>query len=857
MLVVTATPALAAALPNGFNGGGDTVTVTTTVVSGTTYYVEFQPAGTCAAAAAFAGTPSTVATATGTTSLDVKVPPSVKLTSTRASTYQICIYAISALSTLVDGATTYTANIFDLVLDTGMTAGPNNGGNVITAKTRLPTGASGAGTPVSVLPPNAGYPAQFQVEAGGTACAATYVSGNGPTVTASNLSSSVGNTLSLTVPTGGSGTFPTTVPKVTAAVPGADYNVCVYNGTATGSVLIAGTDNGSVAPYRVNIFSLTPLTPSSGPSGGGNTIVATMPTIGLPSVATYYTQFQVGTACADTAAASSSKDTTATATGGTALSVPVPDGVDGSPGDVYRVCVYAGTATAAGSLLAQSTGAYTIAAYGLALSTYATGLNSTNVTVTGTLNGGTITTAASVQFYTSACAATYTTPATSGATGPFDGTLTLINSTRAAIAVPATVTANQISYTVCIYAGSTNGASALIATAATPYTIVGASVTITAVDVNAGPAQGGTVITLTGTFPASPAALTVMIGGVAATVTLRTSTTGVTATVPAHTPGTFPIVVTTAAGPVINAAVTYTYSYGITVTPQSAPSLPVATAIDVRGVGFLSLTFTDTTGTVQTNNGAHVYLVAGKYDPSLATGSTTAKKNGQVAECVGVRVVSDSELVCTLYLGGNTTGYTRTFGGAGCNFTGASTALTSTATCPVTAADIGSYISASGGTGGTSVTIAAGTTITAVSGTAVTLSKTTGGTGTLTGAATVLTTVRDVTSGFSAAGTTLTSTSTTTPVFTSADQGKVVVGTGVPDGTTITSVNTAGVATVSSAITGTGLTSVHLYMPNYNTAVDGVYTITVVNTGALAPTTYSASVISSGSTFTVAAYRRR
>jgi hypothetical protein len=854
MLVVTAAPALAAPQPNGFNGGGDTVTVTATFVNAATYYVEFQPAGTCTTAPAFAGTPSTAATATGTTSLDVKVPPAVKLTSTRTLTYQICIWDITALSTLVDGATTYTANIFDLVLDTGMTAGPNNGGNVITAKTLLPSGS----TPVAVLPPSAGYPAQFQVEAGSSACAPTYVIGNGPTVTASNTASTAGSTLSLTVPTGASGTFPTTVPKVTAAAPAADYNICVYNGTLASSVLIAGTDRGSIAPYRVSIFSLTPLTLSSGPSGGGNTVVATMPAIGLTPGA-YYTQFQVGTACADTAAASSTRDTTATA-GSTTLSVPVPAGVDGDPASAYRICVYAGTSGSPGGLLAQST-AYTIAAYGLALSTYATGQNSTNVIVTATLSGGTLSATASVQFYVAApCAATYSTPAGSGTTGPFDGGLTPISPTKAAIAVPPLVTANKFNYTVCIYTGTGNGSSALIAAAATPY-IVGTTVAITAVDVNAGPSQGGATITLTGTFPASPAALSVTIGGLEATVTTRTSTTAVTATVPAHTPGTFPIVVTTAAGPVINSAISFTYSYGISVTPQSAPSLPVATAVDVRGVGFLSLLFADTTGGVNQNSDKpHVYLVKGSYN-AVSTGTPAVKTNGQTAECVAVRVVSDTELVCSLYLGGNPAGYARSL--AGCTVTVAATTLT---VCAASAADVGFYVTAVTGTG-SGPTIAPGTAISAVNGTTATLSKAVGGsTGPITLAAVTLNSERDVTdvtaTTTTTSGTPVTTLATTTTpavgTFTAGDVGHAVSGPGIPAGTTISTVSAGGVATLSGPGT-TSAATVKVYLQTYNAASTGTYTITIVSNGSVGATkeVANASIISSGSTFTVADYRRR
>ena len=87
----------------------------------------------------------------------------------------------------------------------------------------------------------------------------------------------------------------------------------------------------------------------------------------------------------------------------------------------------------------------------------------------------------------------------------------------------------------------------------------------------------------------------------------------------------------------------------------------------------------------------------------------------------------------------------------------------------------------------------------------------------------------------------------------------MVTGTGIPLGTYIVSVNGSNVATLSNAFTRTTTTAgaFTIFVP---TAVpEGTYTMTVVSNGAPGASTittipYTQSIISSGSTFTVAPY---
>jgi hypothetical protein len=86
-----------------------------------------------------------------------------------------------------------------------------------------------------------------------------------------------------------------------------------------------------------------------------------------------------------------------------------------------------------------------------------------------------------------------------------------------------------------------------------------------------------------------------------------------------------------------DAPIPFTYSNGITISPNTAASGSTVT-LDVYGAGFSQLNF-DPAGTPTSGN-AHVFLVKDAYD---------AAGNRGVAECAVV-VVSDTELICTLDL---------------------------------------------------------------------------------------------------------------------------------------------------------------------------------------------------------------
>jgi hypothetical protein len=376
--------------------------------------------------------------------------------------------------------------------------------------------------------------------------------------------------------------------------------------------------------------------------------------------------------------------------------------------------------------------------------------------------------------------------------------------------------------------------------------------TVTSITPAAGPAQGGNTITVVGTGFAS--GMIASLAGVALTPENITSTS-FTAVMPARVAGgPFKLSVTTSAGTTTTDTGVYTYSNGIVIEPNTAPNTKLTkTWVSVRGVGFSSLTTTGTAGATPNSANAHVYLVKGTYDGRTAAGAIVGTKtNGQVAECVDVIVVEDTELICGLYLAGNQpTPAGRTLTGCNAVTSGATTVTgpANSTTCAFTPADVGMTITVSGGG------IPTNTIITAVaSATSATISKAasasiaaTTPTFTLAGgraveAATVSTTVNTVAS------------STTTGPFTSLDVGKRVTGTGIPADTFITAVS-SGTATLSKTPT-TGGTNVALTL--VNAVPIGSYTLTVVSNGAVnsqtTDTNYTQSIISSGSTFTVADY---
>jgi hypothetical protein len=218
-----------------------------------------------------------------------------------------------------------------------------------------------------------------------------------------------------------------------------------------------------------------------------------------------------------------------------------------------------------------------------------------------------------------------------------------ISNTKASIKVPALAlapnTATSTKYNLCVYSSST-AASPIVGSAS--YTVATAA-TVTTVAPTSGSALGGSSITVTGTnFPTVASQISATLGGVPLTGIVANSATSFTANTPAHAPGVVPLVVTTAAGPVTKASA-YTYSNGISITPNTSPSTATALYVDVLGAGFTGYDFAPG-ATVP----AAVYLVDGKYDPDAA--AATAYINGPTAKCASVVVISDNELICVLNL---------------------------------------------------------------------------------------------------------------------------------------------------------------------------------------------------------------
>lgn len=89
-----------------------------------------------------------------------------------------------------------------------------------------------------------------------------------------------------------------------------------------------------------------------------------------------------------------------------------------------------------------------------------------------------------------------------------------------------------------------------------------------------------------------------------------------------------------------DAPLTFVYSNGITVTPNNAPA-GSKVSVDVKGVGFSALSFNKPGAGSPTDGKAHVFLVRDAYDPATNRG---------VQECKNVLVISNVELVCSLDL---------------------------------------------------------------------------------------------------------------------------------------------------------------------------------------------------------------
>ena len=648
-----------------------------------------------------------------------------------------------------------------------------------------------------------------------------------------------------------------------------------YLRLAAAAILGAAAALTAASPSWATTPDTATVSPSKGPSGGGNTVTVT-----VPGSTTGGQAFVQGTASVEFVRDSSSTcpvtyttpsstivaGGTTTVTGTKALTVVVPAGVTISAGsntaitNLWDVCVYGGTTNGVSDIFASAENSYTVGAdtgtVNVATGPSAGG-NSVTVNVANPTTGqefvqGTT----SVEFVADSggsniCPLTYSTPAaTKVAVAPAD--VRVLGTSRLAVTVPAGVVLNAaggspstLLWDMCVYGGTTASTSPVLAAVNDSYT-VGIVPTVTSISPATGPAQGGTSVTITGT---NLTTATAAIDGVQLGGQTHGGSTTITGTTVAHTAGgPLNVAVAVSGGGANTLASAFTYTNGITSTPTTTPNTKAKVNLDVRAVGFNAMDFSSTTGTSPDDTKAHVYLTKNAYDP---TKSGTWKTSGQAAECLNVLVIDDTELVCSLYPSG---------GGIPMN----PRAITGTVSGTVLTATVGSFTQGDVGAGVTGVSnVPVGTIITSLNdATHAVLSR--AASPNLTSASALnLTNNRQ----FTDATWTNSSKELTSPTanFSSWDVGKVIGGTAIGASSsatnTIVAVNSATSVTLSTTPTtasaaGAGTATITYTAPPAPIP-NGTYTVTVVNNGSVdAQNTagYSRSIITSGSTFTVADY---
>lgn len=524
-----------------------------------------------------------------------------------------------------------------------------------------------------------------------------------------------------------------------------------------------------------------------------------------------------------------------------------------------RKALYAGAAltVAAAGITAAGTPSWAAVTEDVATVSPASGKvgggNSISVTSTGT-NFSFIQGTTRVVFAAAATCPDDYTPGAGLSVAPTSPDLRVVSATKLAVTVPAAVGDGSGSTTaglgtgtnewsVCAYNGTTT--DSLVAGASAGY-VVGPVPQVTSVTPSAGPSQGGGTLVINGTNLDGTTTFT--LGGV--DIVTSGNATRRTATIPARVAGgPYSLVVARSGGGTTIFPNAFTYTNGVTVTPNTSPNTKARTDISVTGVGFSSNNFATTTGATPNDSNSHVYLVRGVYDP---TKSGLSKTNGAVTECLNVLAISDTELVCSLYLsgGGVPQNVGRTVTG-----TLSGTTLTA-ANGNFGPGDIGLAITGPSSLG-TGIYITSITDPTrAVVNKAPTTALTTAGTITLTAGRSNVA-GSDLTLTNNSANVTIANTA-----ITAADIGRQITGTNIPEGTTILTVPNSTTATLSNPATGAASGSYTIGTSPMNAVPNGTYTVTVVSNGGIdvqpggtnANANYSKSIISSGSTFTVADY---
>jgi hypothetical protein len=412
--------------------------------------------------------------------------------------------------------------------------------------------------------------------------------------------------------------------------------VCLYAGT---------TPTSAIAGHSTTTLTVSAAQPDlsqvAGPIGGGNQITLTATgfltkataigaTFGTATCPSTYT-----TASPNIVVSSPARTSADVAT----LTVPATL----AQGSSYNICIYNGTTAGTSALIGKSAGTYTMKPAVTLSPAQGPSGGTNNITVSSTsaiLSG---VTSPGVLFSRLACPAIYgTTSDILAGTSPQKITnykVVVQVPTGVALTGPTEATAN---YNVCIYTNATTGP---LVAAPGSYTIAPV-LTVTSVSPAAGPAQGGSEVTITGGgFPlAEDALVTASIGGSELQNIQVVDANTITGTTTSHAPGTANVSVTTAAGTKSTSNSPYTYTYGITVSPNTAPNTATSVYLDVMGAGFSAMTFGATGHTA----GGHVFLVTNSgYDPAATSTDWT---NPPVTECTNVLKISDNEIICTLDL---------------------------------------------------------------------------------------------------------------------------------------------------------------------------------------------------------------
>jgi hypothetical protein len=521
--------------------------------------------------------------------------------------------AAAATTAIVVAAAATPAFAADVDFALDVNTGPVGGGNTVVG--------TGTGLLTGVTTPGARF-----IVGASTACPATYGTASTGAINATATKGGDDDTINITVP---------------AVVLAATYRVCVYVGTATGSVTQGKTTSGEA--YAADVASVSLAPNASGPATTASPVSIAASTTGggtwAQGITTIGTIFTTAATCPTTYTATGAVVGTTTKNAASSIATTaVPTTL--TAGSTYNVCYYNGTAPA--SALVAKTQYSVVPAATLTPAVGPSGgtnsvifAGSSNFLTTGQASPGVI-------FTRLACPNTYVTGNTDY---PTVTTPLKISNSRVAATVPAGValtgSESSVVYKGCLYNGSTNGASTLAAQGVT-YTI-GAAVTVTSIAPASGPSQGGQEVTITGAnFPTAPdAAVSVSIGGSPLTNVRVSNATTIVGTTSSHAPGAVGVSVTTAAGTKSATGTPYTYTFGITVLPNTAPSGTDIT-LDIQGAGFSNLTW----GSTNIDAGYHVFLVNDRYAAAGTTTWTTAPDS----VCTSPIVISDNELICTLQL---------------------------------------------------------------------------------------------------------------------------------------------------------------------------------------------------------------